>query len=189
MLSLEAVLWRLGRDHDLLLVEGHKDTPLPKFWLGSAEALQAPDSVTNVVGLLAWNGPRLAAFMEYIDRWLPAAWNARPLYRGLLVGGKSSRMGSPKQLLRFGGRALGEIAAWALAAGGDDYAANLRGNPQVVALGQERLPESPKTLCPVAGSAGLYGTRSRVDRGPSMGSGSGLDRGCVRPSMAAIRAH
>ena len=48
-LSLEATLARLGRDHDLLLVEGHKDTPLPKFWLGKAERLDAPDSVCNIV--------------------------------------------------------------------------------------------------------------------------------------------
>ncbi len=69
MLSLEAVLARLGRDHDLLLVEGHKDTPLPKFWLGSAERLNspendAPENVTNIVATLAWNSPRLNTFME-----------------------------------------------------------------------------------------------------------------------------
>jgi molybdopterin-guanine dinucleotide biosynthesis protein MobB len=43
-LSLEATLARLGRDHDLLLVEGHKDTPLPKFWLGKA----GPAAILNI---------------------------------------------------------------------------------------------------------------------------------------------
>lgn len=158
MLSLEATLARLGRDHDLLLVEGHKDTPLPKLWLGSAGALDAPPdvphmdapkNVANIVGALAWNGPRLAAFMEYIDHWLPAAWNARPLYRGLLMGGTSSRMGLPKQILPFGGRALGEIAAEALAAG--------RGDSKVVALGQGALPEALKTLVQLPDSPGFSG--------------------------------
>jgi molybdopterin-guanine dinucleotide biosynthesis protein MobB len=126
MLSLEDILARLSCDHDLVLVEGHKDTQLPKLWLANAEQQDAPQSVapqsvTNVVRTLAWdrvagNGDRLAAFMDYIDAWLPVAWNARPLYRGLLVGGMSSRMGSPKQLIRFAGRTLGEIAAESLGA-------------------------------------------------------------------------
>src|ERR1017187_1853145 len=110
-LSLEVTLARLACDHDLLLVEGHKDTALPKFWLGNAERLDAPEGVTGIVSALAWNSDRLAAFLEYIDHWLPVAWNARPLHRGLLMGGSSARMGWPKQTLQFGGRALGEIAA------------------------------------------------------------------------------
>jgi molybdopterin-guanine dinucleotide biosynthesis protein MobB len=154
ILSLEATLTRLGRDHDLLLVEGHKDTPLPKFWLQSAEARDAipdaPHNVANIIGTLAWDSPRLAAFMEYVDHWLPTAWNARPLYCGLLMGGTSSRMGSPKQVLHFGGRALGEIAAEALAAGRDkDFG--------VMALGQGVLPEALKALVQLPDPPGFSG--------------------------------
>lgn len=150
MLSLEAVLARLGRDHDLLLVEGHKGTPLPKFWLGGAELLEPPQNVTNIVGTLAWNSPRLNVFMEFIDHWLPTAWNARPMYRGLLMGGTSSRMGSVKQVLHFGGRALGEIAADALAGGGSDPR-------NVVVLGPGVLPEALKTLVQLPDSPGFGG--------------------------------
>lgn len=154
MLSLESVLARLGLDHDLLLVEGHKDIALPKFWLESAEQRNssqsdAPENVTNIVGTLAWNGQRLAAFMEFIERWLPKAWNARPLYRGLLMGGTSSRMGSVKQVLPFGGRALGEIAADALATGGNDA--------RVVVLGPGVLPEALKTRVQLPDSPGFAG--------------------------------
>ncbi len=154
MLSLEAVLARLGRDHDLLLVEGHKDMALPKFWLESpvrqgSPANDVPENVTNIVGRLAWNGPRLNAFMEFVDSWLPAAWNARPLYRGLLMGGTSSRMGSVKQVLPFGKRTLGEIAADALAGEGNDLG--------VVALGPGVLPESLKSLAQLPDSPGFAG--------------------------------
>jgi molybdopterin-guanine dinucleotide biosynthesis protein A len=45
------------------------------------------------------------------------AWRQRPLYAGLLVGGKSTRMGQPKQLEPFQGSTLGEIAARALSDG------------------------------------------------------------------------
>jgi len=140
ILSLETTLARLACDHDLLLVEGHKDTPLPKLWLKSAEQVEVPESVTNVAQVLEWDRDRSAALMEYIDRWLPTAWNARPLYRGLLIGGASSRMGSPKQMVLFGGRMLGEIAAEALGGIGSE------GNSRIVVLGAGLLPESLKTL-------------------------------------------
>jgi molybdopterin-guanine dinucleotide biosynthesis protein MobB len=148
-LSLESTLTRLGRDHDLLLVEGHKDTPLPKFWLGSSEQLDAPEGVSNIVSTLAWSEDRLDQFLGYIDRWLPLEWNARPLYAGLLMGGMSSRMGSPKQLLRFGVKTLGEIIAETLAA-----------SPEVrrtVTLGVGLLPESLSDLTQLPDSPELAG--------------------------------
>jgi molybdopterin-guanine dinucleotide biosynthesis protein A len=131
-LSLEVTLARLGCDHDLLLVEGHKDTALPKIWLGSEARFDAPQEVTRVVASLAWNSDRLTAFLEYIDRWYPKAWKERPLHRGLLLGGRSARMGQPKQTLQFGGRTLGEIAAEALCGAPDDS--------RIVVLGMGALP-------------------------------------------------
>ena len=68
---------------------------------------------------MAWNaqadsGVRLTAFLDYIDRWLPQAWRARLLHRGLLLGGKSTRMGQLKQCVPFGESTLGGIALEAL---------------------------------------------------------------------------
>jgi molybdopterin-guanine dinucleotide biosynthesis protein MobB len=148
-LSLETMLTRLGCDHDLLLVEGHKDTDLPKLWLASAERPTAPENVTGIVSTLAWDGDRRAAFMEFVNGWLPAAWNARPFYRGLLIGGMNTRMGSPKQLRRFGGRELGVIAAESLGAGSDDA--------RVLVLGAGGLPESLRTLTQLPDSPGFAG--------------------------------
>jgi molybdopterin-guanine dinucleotide biosynthesis protein MobB len=149
MLSLETMLTGLACDHDLLLVEGHKETVLPKFWLGNAERLDAPESVTNIISSLAWNGDRLTAFMEYIDDWLPMAWNARPLHRGLLMGGMSLRMGSPKHLMMFGGTPLSEIAVKALGAG--------RSDSRTVVLGSGVLPEALGALVQVPDSPGFAG--------------------------------
>ncbi len=137
VLPLEVTLARLACDHDLLLVEGHKDTALPKLWLGNAERLEAPQGVTGIISALAWNSDRLAALLDYIDHWLPLAWNARPLHCGLLLGGSSARMGRPKQAVQFGGRALGEIAGKALVA--------MPGDPRVVALGAGALPAALHT--------------------------------------------
>lgn len=151
VLPLESVLKRLGADHDLILVEGHKNTALPKIWLQSAglqsaELSDAPDEVVKIVATLAWNSDRLAAFLAYVDRWLPEAWNARPLFGGLLVGGKSSRMGEPKQLLQFNGRTLGEIAVGALSAE--------LGEARTLALGVGPLPAAMPQLPDPPGIAG-----------------------------------
>lgn len=149
VLPFGAMLAGLGRDHDLLLVEGHKDTPLPKIWLGKPGRPAAPEMVTNVVATLGWGSGRLAAFLEYIDGWLPAAWRSRPLYGGLLIGGNSSRMGSPKQVLEAGGRRLAEIVAAALS--------SALGSRRTVALGSGVLPEALAGLTRLPDSPGFAG--------------------------------
>ncbi len=170
-LTLEATLSDLARDHDLLLVEGHKDTPLPKLWAGTAETPSPPWHVTGIQEVLPWNSDRLTIFLRFIDQWLPTVWASRPVFAGLLVGGKSSRMGSPKQLLSFNGRTLGEIVAHALSAavggaesvlGGTEYSGDGEPlSPNVVVLGAgpvpdalqclRRLPDVPELAGPVAG--------------------------------------
>jgi molybdopterin-guanine dinucleotide biosynthesis protein A len=84
------------------------------------------------------SGERLTAFLDYIDRWLPLAWSARPLRCGLLMGGGSSRMGRAKQLLSFAGRSLGEIAAAALAGSSEPLCRAL------AVLGSGELPAGPE---------------------------------------------
>jgi molybdopterin-guanine dinucleotide biosynthesis protein MobB len=165
--TLYATLADLARDHDLLLVEGHKDTPLPKLWLGSSEAAAPPDDVTGVQAILPWDSDRLGIFLSLMDKWLPETWAARPLFASLLVGGKSSRMGRPKQLVRFHGSALGEIVARALSSGIGEPKINhgVGGakllDPNLVLLGAgpvpdalhglRRLPDAPGLAGPIAG--------------------------------------
>jgi len=159
LLTLEAILADLARDHDLLLVEGHKDTPLPKLWVGNAEGSTPPDQVTQVQQILPWDSDRLTRLLALIDHWLPDAWCQRPLYAGLLVGGKSSRMGRPKQMLNFGGSTLGEIAAHALSNGiretDAEGAAPLNSN--LVILGAGALPETLQSLIRLPDAPGLAG--------------------------------
>lgn len=85
-LSLYATLEILSHDHDLLLVEGHKNTPLPKFWLEDGERNQIPSDVTNIVGVLNWNANRIEHFLAFVEGWLQVAWKRRPVFRGLVAG-------------------------------------------------------------------------------------------------------
>ncbi|RMF87341.1 MAG: molybdopterin-guanine dinucleotide biosynthesis protein B, partial [Nitrospirae bacterium] len=52
--ELTAVVAALARDHDLVLVEGHKATPLPKVWLAHPEDAALPPGVGQVVARLPW---------------------------------------------------------------------------------------------------------------------------------------
>jgi molybdopterin-guanine dinucleotide biosynthesis protein MobB len=148
-LSLEATLADLARDHDLILVEGHKNTPLPKFWLEDASHTSIPSTTTSIIAILQWDSERAARFLEFIDVWLPKAWGDRLVHRGLLIGGNSSRMGSPKQLLYFGGKPLGAIAASALA--------RLQCPGEMVTLGSGPVPEPLASLANLPDVPGFKG--------------------------------
>jgi molybdenum cofactor guanylyltransferase len=162
-LTLEATLSDLARDHDLLLVEGHKDTPLPKLWVGNAKTSSPPEQVTGIQEILPWNSDRLKIFLDYVDNWLPGMWASRPIFAGLLVGGKSSRMGRPKQLVEFGASTLGEVVAHALSDGlSQEQARGHLGptaslNANVVILGAGPVPDDLQQLRRLSDVPGLAG--------------------------------
>lgn len=75
---LRAALGRLARTHDLVLVEGHKGTPLPKLWLESAEGPPPPDT-DNILARLPADDERLARALETADRRMRQSRNSTPL--------------------------------------------------------------------------------------------------------------
>ena len=62
-LSLQDALKRLGGNYDLILVEGHKSSPVPKLWLLGADHTAPPAGLRNVLAVL----PRDAALVR--DAW------------------------------------------------------------------------------------------------------------------------
>lgn len=71
----EAAAWRralaeLGASHDLVLVEGHKETPLPKVWLLGPGEDAAPRGVTNVLMTLGRDEPRLERVRALCLTWM-----------------------------------------------------------------------------------------------------------------------
>ncbi|NCO58448.1 MAG: molybdopterin-guanine dinucleotide biosynthesis protein B [Deltaproteobacteria bacterium] len=149
--ALEAVIDGLLLDHDLVLVEGHKLTPLPKVWLAHPDDSAVPAQVTAVAEWLAWGAGREERLLARIAAWLDAAGVERPLFGGLLVGGASRRMGRPKQLLTHGGRSLAEISVAALAPHVGEVLL-LGGGEVAPALAHlRRLPDPPGVAGPLAG--------------------------------------
>jgi len=105
--SFADVVRSAGYGIDLLLVEGHKSTPLPKIWLGHPEIQPPPDELENVAMTLAWGDPeRVEKAERAITDWLDEAWKRVPLSAGILVGGKSVRMGTPKAAVPWRGATL-----------------------------------------------------------------------------------
>lgn len=83
LLSLEDVIAGFALDHDLILVEGHKNTPLPKVWMASRGELSPPGSITEVKACLPWDSDRISAFLSFLESWMQETWMRRPMYIGV----------------------------------------------------------------------------------------------------------
>ena len=145
--DLAGALAALVADHDLVLVEGHKDTPLPKVWLADGAGTGPPAAAEGVLAVLPQDRDRPQRLLALVERWLPAAWHAVPVLGGILVGGTSTRMGQPKQLLPHRGATLLETVVAAVAPA-------VR---RVVLLGGGALPAGCGELPRLADAPGLEG--------------------------------
>lgn len=127
---LDRTILHLLTTHDVVLVEGHKETPLPKVWCHGSGEDSVPDGLSGVVTTLPWSDDRAAALVSIVEERVQSAWEARSIYGGVLMGGTSSRMGSPKQCLKVGGRSLFSRVATVLR----------EKSERVVALGHGDIP-------------------------------------------------
>ncbi|MDA8434205.1 MAG: molybdopterin-guanine dinucleotide biosynthesis protein B [Nitrospiraceae bacterium] len=154
---LQDFLSRFPSSLDLVLVEGHKKAGLPGIWItaGTGEDRKRPEQSQKKV--VSRDDPRyFGAVMEHIHQELAKCHSGRRVMAGLLIGGKSMRMGTDKALLRIGGelfaersyRTLGEVAAKTVLLG----SAELPGP-----LGRaDRLPDVSGVRGPMAGILGAF---------------------------------
>lgn len=99
-ICLENLLKLVCSHYDIILVEGHKSTPLfQKIWLLKDDNEICPPEAKNIKRVLKRNENRLEIVMNMIKSWLPDIWNKTPVYAGILIGGESKRMGQAKHLL------------------------------------------------------------------------------------------
>lgn len=70
--SFDLVTWlqRLGREYDLILVEGFKQSPLPKVWLLGEGESQPPDGVEGILAVFARGEDQREKFMAFLTDWL-----------------------------------------------------------------------------------------------------------------------
>ncbi|HVS01197.1 MAG TPA: molybdopterin-guanine dinucleotide biosynthesis protein B [Thermoanaerobaculia bacterium] len=145
---LVARLRELERHHDLVLVEGHKGTPLPRVWLLREGEGVPPSEVSPPLAVYPPGPGREEAFLSLVVARLDAAWRETPLLGGILAGGRSSRLGQRKQDLVFGQEPLlarladqlGAVVSAVVLLGG-------RGGGVELPL----LPDPPRVAGPLAG--------------------------------------
>ncbi|MCF6235114.1 MAG: molybdopterin-guanine dinucleotide biosynthesis protein B [Gammaproteobacteria bacterium] len=144
-------LIKLSRQYDLVLVEGHKDSPIPKVWLLNEDEQEVPVDKKNIIGTLARNSQRPKHFFDLIRHWLTKQWAKAPVYGCVLIGGQSSRMGRPKHLIESDGKnwlthsvnTLSEHTEQVIIAGAGEMPKELKKHHQ--------LPDAPNIVGPLAG--------------------------------------
>lgn len=149
--DLGRALELLGSAHDVVLVEGHKHTALPKLWLLGPDENAPPDDVGGILEALPWNPDRIVVALDLVTGFVAGAWRERRIRAGVLVGGKSQRMGRPKQLLEVDGEALIHRVIDGLGAGFERPVFLGSGQVPASAAGLRWVPDVPGVAGPVAG--------------------------------------
>lgn len=141
------------RDVDIVLVEGHKRAPIRRVWLAAPDESMPPDSDIPTLEILPWGAPdRLSRFLEIVRSEIERSVRERQVRCGILIGGKSSRMGRPKAGLLIGGEPMAARIARVLgeATGSAPMLLGTGHVPEGLAM-LDRLPDHPDLMGPIAG--------------------------------------
>ncbi|MDH5542327.1 MAG: molybdopterin-guanine dinucleotide biosynthesis protein B [Nitrospinota bacterium] len=152
---------------DLVIVEGFKNAEWDKFWVHpyDGDSGNMPNLV-NVIGEIGGGGFRhddVTAIAGRVEEWLRGKVSDREIYGGLLIGGKSERMGSPKSLMVADGVTLAE-RNFALLKGHCDAAYLLGTGPVPENMKDEkRIADLPGVEGPLGGILSASRLASSVD--------------------------
>ncbi len=97
--NFEFQLLQLARRYDLVLVEGHGQTPVPKIWLLADDGNEASADVEAIIRAFPRGPERATQVLDFLLSWLQGIWRQTPVWACVLIGGRSSRMGRPKHLI------------------------------------------------------------------------------------------
>ena len=138
--------------YDVVLVEGHKSTPLPrKIWLRRHARDRPPESCRPVEHDLGRDDVRDEVAWHWIEEALARIHREAPTFAGILIGGQSRRMGRAKHLLKYQGRTwLARIVAVARKAA-DEVVLLGSGDVPTSCASLARLPDVPGFGGPLAG--------------------------------------
>jgi molybdopterin-guanine dinucleotide biosynthesis protein B len=125
----------LAERHDVVLVEGHKGTPIRKVWLlGEGEA-SAPEGVENVAAVVPRNGDRVAAVVPLLLDHVEHQWRRTPVYGCVVTGGRSGEAVLARTVAR-----LRELTSLVVIAGASEACERLRRCVRLPAVPDARGP-------------------------------------------------
>jgi len=157
-MSLAERIRRFPSALDLIIVEGHKDINMPAIWLET----KSSGGKNAALG----SGNRSIVFrddpeyhlkvLSHIHRELERFHSQRPVKAGLLIGGKSMRMGAPKSLLKIKGRTMAARSFAMLSAVSEKTV--LLGSGQIPASlhAADHLADLPGVRGPLAGMLSAF---------------------------------
>jgi molybdopterin-guanine dinucleotide biosynthesis protein A len=151
--DLRDALSRFPSGLDLILIEGFRDSSVPGVWIekGKRGEKDSTRKAPSRTVLYRDDAGYLEQFLAYVRATLQMSHSERPLRAGLLIGGKSRRMGRPKALLKVKGETLMEKSVGTLlaVAGG----AVLLGSGEVPSALETvpRIPDAPGVAGPMGG--------------------------------------
>ncbi len=149
--DLRPVVARLARDHDAVLVEGHKATPLPKVWVAHRDDPNTPADVTGVELTVSWPDREVQPLLDLVRRRISERWSRRPVLGGILIGGQSTRMRRTKALLLHEGATFVERVHGALQPTSQRVMLLGAGRRPRALAQLEKLPDVPGVRGPLAG--------------------------------------
>ncbi len=144
-------LTTLCRSHDIVLVEGHAKTPVPKIWLLGQGSAVPPENRGRVIRVLSREQADSEAVFSWLETWLARRKLQEPMWGCVLIGGRSSRMGRPKHLLENDGRSWLEHSVERLAPFVDQVVLSGRGVVPEPLHSLVRVPDAPGLAGPLAG--------------------------------------
>ena len=149
--SLNAFLASLCPAYDIVLVEGHAATDVPKIWLAGRPDSDGPPPELRGRLLAVLRRGETERLFSVAQELIAEKWRQTPVWGCVLIGGRSSRMGRPKHLLPQDGRTWLEQAAKKLAPFVGQVVISGSGLIPETLAGLPRVPDAPGLAGPLAG--------------------------------------
>jgi len=145
-------LVNLCTGYDLVLVEGHAKTEIPKIWLLGPGHVDAPsDNQGLLLKILSREQAAVDDVFSFVHHWLSRICRQTPVWGCVLIGGRSRRMGRPKHLIERAGKTWLEHAVAKLDSRVEKVVLSGRGVVPDSLAGLDHLPDVPGLAGPLAG--------------------------------------
>ncbi|MGX9727408.1 MAG: molybdopterin-guanine dinucleotide biosynthesis protein B [Candidatus Electronema sp. VV] len=150
--GLTAFLASLCAAYDVVLLEGHASTDVPKIWLSGPDNDELPpEQQGRILAVLKREEATAERLFAFVQELIVAKWRQTPVWGCVLIGGKSSRMGRPKHLLPQGGRTWLEQAVEKLVPFVGQVVISGSGLIPDALADLPRVPDAPGLAGPLAG--------------------------------------